>query len=50
MIVGVPAFTYPLDAGPATAELSFVVGAVRLNVATWVALQGEPRWVDVGDP
>ena len=47
MIADVPAFTYPLDLGPATHELSFVVGTVNAGCySTWAALEAEPRRVE----
>lgn len=39
--------TFPLEAGPATASLEFIVGIVRGDrVPTWA--QTDPRWVHLG--
>ncbi len=45
MIADVPAFTFSLDAGPATASLEFVVGVIGNGQSTWARLETEPCWV-----
>ena len=41
--------SFPLEAGPATASLEFIVGSVRGDRAsTWAGLQPDPRWVHLG--
>ena len=49
MIVDVPAFVFPLDAGPATASLEFVTGVIgrRCSQAAWAMLESEPRWIEL---
>ena len=48
MIADVPAFTFPLAAGPATASFEFITGKIA-GLPLGEALRVDPCWIDVPD-
>ena len=46
MVAEVPAFTFPLEAGPATADLEFLAGTVA-GASLTRGQQSDPCWVEL---